>query len=1059
MNQQPPNLATSKILELSHTGQKSFTLVGTPIPSKTSERLPMSPTTSRVASLAVALTLSATGLVFAASPSLADDSAISPVVGPVTGGTRVTVPDPGTLEFVDMATSSSSTVALTADGIAYSWGANAFGQLGQSLPGTSPYVNVATPTAVTMPAGATFESIESTGYGYAALGSDGNIYTWGLNQYGTAGNGTLDNYQAAPVAVSRPDGVTFTAVSPGWYFTLGLDNQGRIWAWGENENGQLGNNSNVDSLVPTLVSSPAGLSFTDIAAGVRTGGAVTTTGLVYTWGWNNGGELGIGSLSNRTAPVKAKLATGVTVSDLEAGNGTFTALGTNGITYAWGKGTTTPIGNGTAAVTNAPVSVTLPAGVTFVSVDANVGASHTIALGSDGLTYVWGLNTPPAGDTNTGGMTWTGQLGLPSTTTSLLTPTAVSSIASCSGAIVAAGWYQSANLCNGTLQGWGYVLRGTFGDAAQTATATATPVTMVNPELEVTSVTFDALEGTELSENADGTWSVTTPAHAAGPVDVIVSTATAAGTNASSSTYTNGFTYEDVVTPTPTPEVTPTPTPTPSTEETPITIPELKGIIAMGTIAPGQSFSIAVPLTLPAQSSDPDAANIQVEIRDVNLTPSGDHPIRIVRDFLAYPRETSDGNNVVPFTGQFVAATLSTDSEGNAIYTTVPEMQQYMPTAELGENYWVNNLRTAAEGSVSQTDLFAHGYYTVDADAIEAAVATHGYSVLVRDTGALASSYRYVAEGTTTIVDPQGNVVADDPENTAPPVIVREVISGQDASMLSTDSFDAADADGMNFQVVDHEGNAVALDSPDVTITGMPDNTRVPGSYPITVTYVPDGVSLTQTLTIEAVAVTPEDPTQTDDIVTIPDTPGVDYQVDGVTVTGTISVGDDQTVTVTAVPQTGYEFPDDATTGWDFSYDAPAIVVTPTAPQIVDNQIVIPEVEGVDYQIDGVTVTGTISVPVGETVTVIAVARDDYAFPEGVVVSWEYSWTGIGDGSDAGDTGGTVTVEPGDLVSSGAGVTTGGEADDSNTGALIGLGVALAVIGAGTAAVIIRRRR
>lgn len=77
-------------------------------------------------------------------------------------------------------------------------------------------------------------------------------------------------------------------------------------------------------------------------------------------------------------------------------------------------------------------------------------------------------------------------------------------------------------------------------------------------------------------------------------------------------------------------------------------------------------------------------------------------------------------------------------------------------------------------------------------------------------------------------------------------------------------------------------------------------------------------------------------------------------------------------------------------------------------------------------------------------------------------VSWsagEYSWTGIGDGSDAGDTGGTVTVEPGDLVSSGAGVTTGGETDDSNTGALIGLGVALAVIGAGTAAVIIRRRR
>ena len=68
---------------------------------------------------------------------------------------------------------------------------------------------------------------------------NGSVWTWGNNDRGQLGIGTLTNSDV-PVRVHVPKGVTFLKVNSGGYASYGIDNTGRLWAWGDNSEGQLG---------------------------------------------------------------------------------------------------------------------------------------------------------------------------------------------------------------------------------------------------------------------------------------------------------------------------------------------------------------------------------------------------------------------------------------------------------------------------------------------------------------------------------------------------------------------------------------------------------------------------------------------------------------------------------------------------------------------------------------------------------------------------------------------------------------------------------------------------
>jgi alpha-tubulin suppressor-like RCC1 family protein len=127
--------------------------------------------------------------------------------------------------------------ALLSNGTYYDWGYNAAGQLGDGRTADSDV-----PVRVTLPAAVT--QVSQGGSGAAngqtvAILADGSVWAWGDGTKGQLGDGrTADS--DLPVRVRTPAGVAFTKVNSGGYSSYAIDDEGRLWAWGGNQNGQLG---------------------------------------------------------------------------------------------------------------------------------------------------------------------------------------------------------------------------------------------------------------------------------------------------------------------------------------------------------------------------------------------------------------------------------------------------------------------------------------------------------------------------------------------------------------------------------------------------------------------------------------------------------------------------------------------------------------------------------------------------------------------------------------------------------------------------------------------------
>ena len=289
------------------------------------------------------------------------------------------------------------------------------------------------PTTITPPDNASRDirfnqiSASTNGYFSLAVGSDGNAYAWGYNQYGQLGDGTRDD-KHAPVMVRTPDrktypdlpaDFTYLQVSAGANHSLALGSDGNVYAWGYNYYGQLGDGTRDDKHAPVRVKTPdrktypdlpADFTYLQVSAGYWHSLALGSDGNVYAWGYNNAGRLGDGTTTDRDAPVRVKTPDRKAYPDLPAdftylqvsGGGWHSlAVGSDGNVYAWGDNSSGQLGNGTSNTypNTTPVRVKtpdrstypdLPADFTYLQVSA--GYWHSMALGSDGNVYAWGDN-------------------------------------------------------------------------------------------------------------------------------------------------------------------------------------------------------------------------------------------------------------------------------------------------------------------------------------------------------------------------------------------------------------------------------------------------------------------------------------------------------------------------------------------------------------------------------------------------------------------------------------------------------------------------------------------
>ena len=179
-----------------------------------------------------------------------------------------------------------------------------------------------------------------------ALKSDGTVWAWGSNDNGQLGDGTY-TYRITPVQVGSLSDII--AIACGGVldtkkgFSIALKSDGAVWAWGGNDNGQLGDGTKIGKANPVQVN---GLSdVIAVAGGGSHAAALKSDGTVWTWGYNSDGELGDGTKTKRTTPVQVSGLSNIIA--IACGGYHTVALKSDGTIWTWGYNGYGQLGDGT----------------------------------------------------------------------------------------------------------------------------------------------------------------------------------------------------------------------------------------------------------------------------------------------------------------------------------------------------------------------------------------------------------------------------------------------------------------------------------------------------------------------------------------------------------------------------------------------------------------------------------------------------------------------------------------------------------------------------------------
>jgi len=257
---------------------------------------------------------------------------------------------------------------------------------------------VASPT-VAAPAGTTYNNWTRTVFPVFALRINSISPTSGMTTGGTAvtisGLGFVRDWQ-------------WKQVESRYNHNCGIGPDDKVYCWGNNTNGGLGDNTTTDRRVPTAVVDAnnvlysGGKTVTSIAVGNNFTCALVSDGTVACWGIGSSGQLGDNTATQRNVPVavvdynNVLYSGGKTVLSISAGYYHVCALASDYRAYCWGMGSNGQIGDNTTNQRNAPVAVVdynnvlYSGGKTIKQLMA--GGVHTCAIATDNLMYCWGRN-------------------------------------------------------------------------------------------------------------------------------------------------------------------------------------------------------------------------------------------------------------------------------------------------------------------------------------------------------------------------------------------------------------------------------------------------------------------------------------------------------------------------------------------------------------------------------------------------------------------------------------------------------------------------------------------
>jgi alpha-tubulin suppressor-like RCC1 family protein len=238
-----------------------------------------------------------------------------------------------------------------------------------------------------------------------ALDAERIVYAWGKNTNGRLGDGTTAtrNYPVRVVSTNGTGLLTdIVAIAGGNEHSLAVRNEGYVFAWGRNASGQLGDDTKTDRLTPVIVRDVGGTGCLSgvvaVAGGLAHSVALKTDGTVRSWGDNGDGQLGDNTTTRRLTPVQVRATNGVDylagIMAVAAGAEHSLARTAAGQVLAWGKNDKGQLGDDSTSNSSKPVQVLGEGGSGVLDgvVGITGGKAFSAALLSDGSVYSWGEN-------------------------------------------------------------------------------------------------------------------------------------------------------------------------------------------------------------------------------------------------------------------------------------------------------------------------------------------------------------------------------------------------------------------------------------------------------------------------------------------------------------------------------------------------------------------------------------------------------------------------------------------------------------------------------------------
>ena len=285
---------------------------------------------------------------------------------------------------------------------------------------------------------------------------------------------------------------SFTSIAAGENHTVGIDIDGTLWSWGRNDDGELGDGTTANKSIPIRVQKkpeegPLANNTTKwkaVSAGAFHTVGLAEDGALWSWGYNGNGELGDGTTTNRNTPVRVQQKTeaetfvnNTTKWKAVSGGGAHTVgLAEDGSLWSWGKNDKGQLGDGTKIAKSTPVRVQQKTEAeTFVNnrtkwKTVSAGGSYTVGITEDGSLWSWGDNGS--------GQLGLGNLGTDASgaaITQISLPQKIGNKTWSAVAVSLSGFSFTVGIdIDGTLWSWGYNGNGELGDG--TTTNRNTPV-------------------------------------------------------------------------------------------------------------------------------------------------------------------------------------------------------------------------------------------------------------------------------------------------------------------------------------------------------------------------------------------------------------------------------------------------------------------------------------------------------------------------------------------------------------------------------------------------------